>query len=284
MLDELLELMDVKLVREHDGMVQFEGATYTKFPSPQVFGGQVLGQAMMAAGRTVGDDRKVHSMHGYFLRPGDVHVPITFDVENLRDGRSFSVRRVLALQNGVPIAGMSASFQVPSGGLDHAGTMPDVPGPESLPTTADLLGHVNHPTAYYFSHERPFDVRHVSSPVYLSPSERRESSMAVWMKTVAPIPDEQRLHRALLAYASDYTMLEPILRRHGLAWNSGQRMASLDHAMWWYRPVHVDQWLLYCLDSPSAQSGRGLGIGRIFSEDGELVASVAQEGMIRPPR
>ncbi len=276
--------MDVRPLGTENGREFFEGARYTKFPSRRVFGGQVLGQAMMAASLTVDPARPVHSMHGYFLRPGDALVPITFEVENLRDGRSFSSRRVLAIQHGRPIAGMSASFQTEDDGLSHADRMPSVPGPESLPPTRDLLGHLDDPTAQYYSHERPFDVRHVSVPIYLEADPSPTARMAVWMKTVAPVPDVQLLHRALLAYASDYTMLEPILRRHGLAWTSGQSMASLDHAMWWHRPVHVDQWLLYALGSPSGQGGRGLGIGRIFSEDGTLVASVAQEGMVRPPR
>lgn len=282
MLAELLDLMDVSPLAPSNGRTVFEGGTYTKFPSPQVFGGQVLGQAMMAASRTVDRERLVHSMHGYFLRPGDMHVPITFEVENLRDGGSFSVRRVLALQHGQPIAGMSASFQVPAEGLDHQQPMPEVPAPETLPTTAEILGHLDDPTARYFSHERPFDVRHVTAPIYVYPADERSGEMAVWMKAVAPIPEEPLLHRALLAYASDYTMLEPILRAHGLAWTSPMRIASLDHAMWWYRPVRVDEWLLYCLGSPSAQSGRGLGVGRIFAADGSLVASVVQEGMVRP--
>lgn len=276
--------MDVRPLGTENGREIFEGARYTKFPSRRVFGGQVLGQAMMAASLTVDPARPVHSMHGYFLRPGDPLVPIAFEVENLRDGRSFSARRVLAIQHGRPIAGMSASFQTSDEGLDHADRMPSVPGPESLPATRDLLGHLDDPTAQYYSHERPFDVRHVNQPIYLEADPSPTATMAVWMKTVAPVPDVQLLHRALLAYASDYTMLEPILRRHGLAWTSGQAMASLDHAMWWHRPVHVDQWLLYALGSPSGQGGRGLGVGRIYAQDGTLVASVAQEGMVRPPR
>lgn len=281
----LLDLMDVRPVGTDDrGHELFEGATYQKFPSGRVFGGQVLGQALMAASLVVAPERPVHSMHGYFLRPGDPALPITFEVELLRDGRSFSVRRVLALQKGVPIAGMSASFQVTSPGLDHADAMPVVPSPDELPSTAELLGHLDNPVAYYYSHERPFDVRHVNVPIYLTADPEPTASMAVWMKTVGPVPDVPLLHRALLAYASDYTMLEPILRRHGYAWADRLPMASLDHSMWFHRPVRVDEWNLYVLGSPSAQGGRGLGIGRIFDAAGRLVASVAQEGMVREPR
>ncbi len=284
-LQDLLDTMDVRRVGSDEGDRElFEGARYTRFPSRRVFGGQVLGQSLMAASLTVDPARPVHSMHGYFLRPGDPLVPIVFEVENLRDGHSFSSRRVLAIQHSRPIAGMSASFQVHADGLDHADTMPEVPGPESLPTTAELLGHLNDPTAQYWSHERPFDVRHVTQPIYVAADPNAESTMAVWMRTVAPLPDLQLLHRALLAYASDYTMLEPILRRQGLSWISDKTMASLDHAMWWHRPVKVDEWLLYTLSTPSASGGRGLGVGRIFSQDGALVASVAQEGMVRLPR
>ncbi|MFV0457805.1 MAG: acyl-CoA thioesterase [Actinomycetales bacterium] len=284
-LAELLQLMDLKrLGRDEAGRDLFEGARQLTWPSARVFGGQVLGQAMMAASLTVEQDRPVHSMHGYFLRPGDSQVPISFEVERLRDGRSFSARRVLAIQHGRPIAGMSCSFQLPADGYDHAQPMPQVPEPESLPSTADLIGHVEHPLAQHYSHERPFDVRHVTEPIYLSAAPEPTSWMAVWMKAVGPMPDRPLLHRAVLAYASDYTMLEPILRRHGLSWTSGQVMASLDHSMWWHRTARVDEWLLYVLDSPSAQGGRGLGFGRIYTQDGRLVATVAQEGMIRPPR
>ncbi|EMY35246.1 acyl-CoA thioesterase [Arthrobacter crystallopoietes BAB-32] len=254
-------------------------------PHGRVFGGQVLAQSILAAVRTVSDDRDIHSMHGYFLRPGDASAPITFGVQRLRDGRSFSARRTHAYQNGVPILSMIASFQAPAPGLDHQEAFPaGIPKPESLPSTADLLGEFDHPIAQQWAFQRPFDIRHVQSPLYLSAEGEKEPTNAVWMKAKGPLPDDLNLHRAALAYASDYTLLEPILRRHGVAWISpGMKFASLDHAMWWHRPFRADEWLLYVQNSPSASGARGLGVGRIFSRAGELVATVAQEGMMRVP-
>ncbi|MDQ4502316.1 acyl-CoA thioesterase II [Sinomonas sp. ASV322] len=254
-------------------------------PRHRVFGGQVLAQTLMAASRTVPADRLVHSMHGYFLRAGDADESITFGVERLRDGRSFSARQVHAYQDGRPILSMIASFQTESEGVDHQTPMPtDVPDPESLPSTADLLGSIDHPIAQYWAFDRPFDVRHVSPAVYISAAGERVARNAVWMKTFGPMPDDERVHRAALAYASDYTLLEPILRRHGLSWvTPDMNVASLDHAMWWHRPVRVDEWLLYVQESPSAHGARGLGVGRIFTRDGAHVATVGQEGMIRVP-
>lgn len=253
-------------------------------PRGRVFGGQVLAQAIIAANRTVEPDRTIHSLHGYFLRPGDSEKPITYGVERLRDGRSFSARRAHAYQNGAPILSMITSFQTEDEGVDHQEEMPDVPGPESLPTTADLLAGLDHPMARKWSDDRPFDIRHLDGGVYLRPDPGRPASQAVWMRTHGPMPDDQSLHRAALAYATDFTILESILRRHGLAWSTpGVSFASLDHAMWWHRPVRVDDWLLYMQASPSASGARGLGIGRIFSRDGALVATVAQEGMVRVP-
>ncbi len=283
-LRSLISMMDLRALGEDDrGQDLFEGDSQ-KQPHGRVFGGQVLGQTLVAASRTVQRDRPVHSMHGYFLRPGDSTEPIQFAVERLRDGRSFTARRVHALQFGKPILSMIASFQDVDGGFDHADEMPDVPGPDELPTTAELLGHIDHPATRYWSYGRPFDLRHVEQPIYLKPDPEPTARQAVWMKAVAPLPDDDLLHRAVLGYVSDYTLLESVLRRHSQSWAVGVKMASLDHAMWWHRPVRVDEWLLYVQSSPSAQGGRGLGIGRIFSQDGRLVASVAQEGMIRPPR
>ena len=254
-------------------------------PHHRVFGGQVLAQSLVAATRTVEEDRAVHSMHGYFLRPGDANKPITFGVQRLRDGRSFSARRVHAYQEGTPILSMIASFQTEDEGIEHESEMPaGIPDPESLPTTADLLGKFDHPVARHWAYERPFDIRHVDPPLYVSAKGEREARNAVWMKTFGPMPDDANTHRAALAYASDYTLLESILRRHGLSWiTPGMSVASLDHAMWWHRPVRVDEWLLYVQESPSAQGARGLATGKIFSRDGQHVASVAQEGMVRVP-
>ncbi|MEG9248512.1 acyl-CoA thioesterase II [Arthrobacter sp. Soc17.1.1.1] len=254
-------------------------------PGRRVFGGQVLAQSLIAAMRTVDASRDVHSMHAYFLRAGDSDQPITFGVQRLRDGRSFSARRTHAYQNGVPILSMIASFQTPDEGIVHQDTMPTgMPDPESLPTTADLLGRLDHPVARAWAFERPFDIRHVDAPLYLTNEGSREPRNAVWMRSLGPLPDDPDLHRAALAYASDYTLLEPILRPHGLSWiQPGMSVASLDHAMWWHRPVRVDEWLLYVQSSPSASGARGLAAGRIYNREGELVASVAQEGMIRIP-
>ncbi|WP_349930129.1 acyl-CoA thioesterase II [Glutamicibacter mishrai] len=262
----------------------FVGQTPTQNRN-RVFGGQVLAQSIMAATRTVDEARVVHSLHGYFLRPGDPNQNITFGVQRLRDGRSFSARRVHAYQNGEPILSMIASFQEPSEGLEHHDPMPiEAPDPESLPTTADLVGHLNHPVAKEWAFERPFDVRHVTEPIYLAGDKNQVADSAVWLRTTSAMPDDLALHRAALAYASDYVLLEPILRAHGLAWvHPGLSIASLDHAMWWHQDFRVDQWLLYVLHSPSASSARGLGTGQFFNRDGQLVATVAQEGMIRLP-
>ena len=284
-LQGLLDVLDLQAQGvDEQGQDLYVGASQPQ-PHGRVFGGQVLGQTLVAAGRTVQTGRQVHSMHGYFLRAGDSSEPITFAVERLRDGRSFSARRVHAIQFGKPIMSMIASFQDQAPGFDHQDQMPDVPGPEDLPTTADLLGQLDHPVARYWARGRPIDVRHVESPIYLQPAQERVARQAVWMRTVAPLPDDPLLHQAVLGYASDYTLLESVLRRHGASWAMpGFKAASLDHAMWWHRPARADEWLLYTQASPSASGARGLGAGRIFSRDGRLVASVAQEGMLRPPR
>src|SRR3954467_15610296 len=211
-------------------------------PHGRVFGGQVLAQSVIAAGRTVeegdGGPRHIHSLHGYFLRPGDSSHPIRFAVERLRDGRSFSARRVHAIQFGKPILSMIASFQDEAPGLDHQDPMPDVPAPDELPTTRELLGHIDHPVAQYWARERPMDLRHVQSPLYWQAARERVARNAVGMRTPAPMPDDPLLHRAVLGYASDYTLLESVLRKHGGTWAMpGLKAASLDHAMWWHRPV-----------------------------------------------
>ncbi|MFF1573816.1 acyl-CoA thioesterase [Leifsonia sp. NPDC058292] len=254
-------------------------------PLGRVFGGQVLAQSIMAATRTVDSERHIHSMHGYFLRPGDVNLPITFSVDRIHDGRSFSTRRTQAYQSGLPILSMIASFQDEDEGFDHQVPMPTgIPDPESLPNSAATLENVEHPVAQYWASERPFDMRHVPSPIYLTVEGEHVAHQAVWFRTIDALPDDPELHRAALAYASDYTIMEPVMRRHGVAWATpGLKAASLDHAMWWHRYARVDEWLLYVQESPSASGGRGLALGRIFSRDGRLVASVAQESMVRVP-
>jgi acyl-CoA thioesterase-2 len=254
-------------------------------PTGRVFGGQVLAQALLAAGRTVDPGRLPHSLHGYFLRAGDVTTPIGFDVERMRDGRSFSARRTHARQGDGPILSMIASFQEDQPGLDFAEHPPrGVPGPEDAPSAAEQLAAADHPVARFWT-ESAFDVRHVGGAVYLRPDDERTGRQLVWMRTRGAVPGDQLLHRALLAYACDQVMLEPVLRHAGLSWSAnGLSMASLDHAMWWHRDVRVDQWLLFVQNSPSGQGGRGLGAARVFDRDGRLVASIAQEGMIRVPQ
>ncbi|MEO5920314.1 MAG: acyl-CoA thioesterase II [Pseudolysinimonas sp.] len=254
-------------------------------PGGRVFGGQVLAQSLVAAIRTTAPDRFVHSMHGYFLRPGSVDLPITFSVDRIHDGRSFSTRRTQAYQDGQPILSMIASFQDVDEGLDHQIDMPaDLPDPESLPSTADVLANVDHPVARFWATERAFDIRHIGGPLYLQAGEDRTPHQAVWMKAVGTLPDDPNLHRAAIAYASDHTILEPVLRGHGLAWGTpGLKVASLDHAMWWHRDGRADEWMLYVQDSPNSIGGRGLSTGRIYDRGGRLLASVAQEGMIRVP-
>jgi acyl-CoA thioesterase-2 len=254
-------------------------------PHGRVYGGQVLAQSLVAATRTVDDARVAHSLHGYFLRAGDITLPITFSVDRLRDGRSFSTRRVQAYQNGEPIFSMIASFQDVDPGLEHFEPMPDgITPPEQLPSAADLMGENPHPVAQYWSKARPFDLRHVEKPIYFSVDGEKVAKQAVWLRALGDLPEDANLHQAALAYLSDYTILESIYRRHGIAWSHpGLKSASLDHAMWFHRPVKVDEWLLYVQTSPSAQGGRGLAMGHIYSREGALVATVAQEGMVRVP-
>ncbi|WP_207457230.1 acyl-CoA thioesterase [Herbiconiux sp. SYSU D00978] len=284
-LDSLLAALDLTDTGARTSEDIFTGPSQW-VPGGRVFGGQVLAQSLVAAIRTVAEDRVVHSMHAYFLRPGDVSQPITFSVDRIHDGRSFSTRRTQAYQYGQPILSMIASFQTDDPGLEHQVEMPlDVPDPESVPDENQLLGGLEHPMAKYWATSRPFEMRHVPSPVYLSVEGERVASQAVWMRSIGPLPDDENLHRAALAYVSDYTLLEPIIRRHGVAWATpGLKAASLDHAMWWHRFARVDEWLLYVQESPNAIGGRGLTTGRIFDREGRLVASVAQEGMVRVSR
>ena len=265
----------------------FEGKSQL-MPHHRVFGGQVLAQCVMAAGLTMRDvesrhgPRPIHSLHGYFMRPGDDTMPIRFAVEEMRDGNSFSTRRVHAIQKGAPIMSMTASFQAPADGFDHQDPMPDVPGPDGLRSLSELLGEANHPTAEHIREKRPIEQRHVEVTNYVDPAPDHVPDQHVWMRTVGALPEDTLLHSAVLAYASDYSLLEPVLRRHGETWgNRDLRVASLDHSMWFHRPVRADDWILYTQHSPSATSGRGLGIGYMFSRDGRLLATTAQEGMVR---
>ena len=276
----LLRVLDVERVDD----THFIGGSERK-TGQRVFGGQVLAQSMLAAARTVAADRVPHSVHGYFLRPGDIDKPITFAVELMRDGRSFSARRTHALQDGEPILALTTSFQVPQDGLDHQRSAPTgVPGPDDVPDGIAALAARGHPLASYWARTSAFDLRHVGRHLYGHPDEERSDRQLVWMRARAPLPDDETLHRALLAYACDQVMLEPVLRRHGLSWaTEGLSIASLDHAMWWHRPARADDWLLYVQESPSAGGGRGLGGARLYDRAGAHVATVAQEGMVRVP-
>ena len=258
-------------------------------PHGRVFGGQVLAQSVIAAGRTVNDlddatarPRRIHSLHGYFLRPGDSDQPLRFTVERLRDGHSFSARRVHAIQYGKPILSMITSFQTDADGLDHQDSVPAAPDPEILPTLAEVFTEMDDPQANFWSKEKAVDLRHVEGAIYVRPGRQLASRQSVWLKTPGRLPDDPLINAAVLAYCSDYSLLEPVLRCHGLAWSDSRlRVASLDHAMWFHRHGRADEWTLYTQSSPSASGGRGLAAGRMFTADGILLATVAQEGMMR---
>ena len=255
-------------------------------PWPKAYGGDIVAQSAAAAAQTVPAETRIHSMHGYFARPVDVGVEVRYDVETVRDGRSFSLRTVRGYQNGALVATTTASFHVPEPGDDVASAMPvGIPDPESLPSTADVLSGVEGPAAEYWSHGRSFDMRHVPSPVYLPGDRGREPHQAVWVKAFEALPDDAVTQAVALAYVCDYTILEPILRASGYAWaDPGLMTASLDHAMWFHRPGRIDEWVLYAQEVASAQDGRGLATGRFFDRAGRLLATVAQEGVIRPKR
>lgn len=251
----------------------------------RVFGGQVIGQALVAATRTVEEGRFVHSLHAYFVRPGDPSVPIIYDVENIRDGGSFATRRVTAIQHGKPIYFMTASFQDDEEGFEHQAPMPDVPMPETLLGEAELkerfLTQAPSHIRAYWERPRPIELRPVALDHYFS-TEKLEPNQDIWVRTTGPVPAERHLQAAVLAYLSDMTLLDTSLFAHGTSvLDRRLQVASLDHAMWFHRPPVLDDWLLYSQDSPSAFGGRGMTRGAIFSRSGTLLASVAQEGLIR---
>ncbi|WP_148588908.1 acyl-CoA thioesterase II [Streptomyces sp. WAC01526] len=264
---------------------------------PRVFGGQVAAQALVAAGRTVPADRPPHSLHAYFLRPGDPGAPIVYTVDRIRDGRSFTTRRVVAVQHGQPIFHLSASFQAAEEGLEHQEPMPPAPDPLELPTAAEMLPrHAERFLApgvaeRLLEARAAIDLRYVDEPPYVTAGEPRDPRSQVWFRTQGKLDDDGEIPRPLLdiclvTYVSDMTLLDSILLAHGRGgWAVGDVVgASLDHAMWFHRPLRADEWLLYDQESPTAQSGRGLGKGRIFTADGQLAVSVIQEGVIRVPR
>ena len=280
-LDELLGLLDLEQIevnifrgRSPDERVQ------------RVFGGQVAGQAMVAAGRTVPADRPVHSLHAYFIRPGDPAVPIVYTVDRVRDGRSFSTRRVSAIQHGQTIFTLSASFHRPEPGPEHADPMPAAPPPETIEPNVARLARLLGPDRMR-PHMHPIDVRSVGPLSAEAARDRslRTTSNLVWLRVDAELGDDPLLHVCLMTYASDMTLLDSVLTGHGLFWQDGQMSgASLDHAMWFHRPFRADRWLLYAQESPAAYGARGLAHGQVFTESGELVVSVMQEGLVRAGR
>ena len=275
-LQELIELLALERLEENLFRGQSQDLGWGA-----VYGGQVLGQALSAASQTVPKDRPVHSLNAYFLRPGDVTKPIVYDVDRIRDGGSFTTRRVVAIQKGEPIFNLAASFQKSEGGLSHQDTMPEVPEPETLPTDqermAKLADKLPDALRTLAKADRPFEMRSMTPKDAATRPERH-----VWMKTASKLPDDPALHAYLLAYASDYSFLTTSLLPHGIHWPSpGLQIASVDHVMWFHEPLRVDAWILHTMDSPRAAGARGLVRGRIFSKDGRLVASTAQEGLIR---
>lgn len=276
----LLSILDLERIEEN----LFRGV------SPQdgwqrVYGGQVLGQALVAAVRTVPEERVAHSLHAYFLLPGDPKVPIIFQVERLRDGGSFTTRRVTGIQHGKAMFAMSASFQKHEPGLDHQIKMPKVPMPEDLPSEKELLtifdGDIPEDIRNYWKRERPIEMRPVDVSRFLKRT-KGVAEQSIWMRATGKLPDAFPLHQCVLAYASDFTLLDTALIAHGkLMFDHDMQMASLDHALWFHRPFRADDWLLYVQDSPSSQHGRGVCRGSVFTRDGILVASVVQEGLIR---
>lgn len=279
-MQELIERLDLEKLEEN----LFRGS------SPQngwqrVFGGLVIAQALMAAQRCVDPDRIVHSLHAYFMRPGDPSIPIIYQVERIRDGSSFTTRRVVAIQHGKAIFSMSASFQVEEPGFDHQVAIPNVPAPESLMGEAEFraafLAQAPDTVKKYWGRERPIEIRPTSLTHYLS-REKLEPEAHIWVRASGIVPDDRHYQAAILAYLSDMTLLDTSLYAHGTSiFDPELQVASLDHAMWFHRPCRLDDWILYTQDSPSAAGARGMTRGSIFTRDGRLIASVAQEGLIR---
>jgi acyl-CoA thioesterase-2 len=277
--DQLLEVLDLR----QTGEMTFLGSS-PKIGPQRVFGGQVAGQALVAAGRTVDPERRVHSLHGYFVRGGDPTEPIEYAVERVRDGRSFSVRRSVALQRGRPIFFMSASFHRAEEGLDHQAPAPqDVPAPEDVPTMADRLARYPERLGVWAVIPRPIDARYIGEPGWVAPGDRpAQVRQRVWMRIDGKLPDDPLLHACALTYASDLTLLDSVLSVHGEVWGPGGVVgASLDHALWFHRPFRADEWFLYDCWSPSASGARGLATGRMLTRDGRHIATAVQEGLLR---
>lgn len=294
-LERLVKVLTLGGPSDYRGHAYLNGESLY-FPTGRVYGGQVIAQSLMAAAATVPEGRLPHSIHGYFIAPGDIHQDLLFDVERLRDGRSFSARRVNVTQAEGAILTAIASFQeAGQKGVEFADSMPaDVPGPEGLTSAKQLMAPFagKSPFANYYAERSPFDIRHVTPTVMLRPdrasAEADSGRQMVWMRADVPeggsLEVSQTMHRAMLAMECDQVMMEPVLRRAGLSIATpGISYASIDHSMWWYRDVDISEWHLYVQDTPTAAHGRGLGMAKVYSQDGELVAAMAQEAMIRVP-
>jgi acyl-CoA thioesterase II len=278
--NDLIDLLDLEEIEQNHYR-----ATSPNEGWQRVYGGQVLGQALVAASRTVPEDRQAHSLHGYFLRPGDTTIPILYKVDRIRDGRSFTTRRVVAIQHGRPIFNMSISFQTEEAGFSHQFEMPEAPPPDALMDERELRAQwaAKLPAEHQesFNRERPIDVRPIDPQDIFHPDQRPPRQMC-WMKSRDPLPDDHRLHQCVLAYLSDWSLLDTATLPHGVSFlQNDMQMASLDHAMWFHRPFRADDWLLFVQDSPSASGARGLNRGLIYRRDGALIASAAQEGLMR---
>ncbi|MBF0301951.1 MAG: acyl-CoA thioesterase II [Desulfamplus sp.] len=279
-LDELLNLLKLEKIEENI----FRGDSQD-LGFGNVFGGQVLGQSLSAASQTVESSRRVHSMHGYFMRAGDSSKPIVYTVDCIRDGKSFTTRRVVAVQKGRPIFSMSASFQEEEAGFEHQDIMPDVAGPEGIESQTEASRKIAHKIPKHLVDkmvcETPIEIR-VVNPVNPFTPEKKSPKKYAWFKAISNIPDDIAIHRYMLAYASDFNLVTTSLYPHAKTfWSPDMQVASLDHAMWFHRDFRMDEWLLYDMHSPSASRSRGLNIGKVFTRDGRLVATVAQEGLIR---
>src|SRR5690242_19440529 len=279
-LDELLELLELEPLEVN----LFRGLSPDE-AQQRVFGGQVAAQALVAAGRATDPTHPVNSLHAYFLRPGDPDVPIVYEVDRIRDGRAFTTRRVVAIQHGRAIFNLSASFQVVEPGPDHQMEMPDVPGPEDLPTLRErlepYLGRFDPQTVDLLTRELPIESRAVGDPHWLEPTPRAPAQ-DVWIRANGILPDDPLLQACVVAYASDLTLLDTATLPHAIGHSGHYQMASLDHAMWFHRSFRADEWLLYHQVSPSASHARGLALGHVFRRDGTLAVTVMQEGLIRP--
>ncbi|MDO9432386.1 MAG: acyl-CoA thioesterase II [Pseudomonadota bacterium] len=282
---ETPEILVETLALERIEVNLFRGVSPEDGPG-RIFGGQVIAQSLLAAYETV-EDRVCHSLHCYFIRPGDPRIPILFEVDRSRDGGTFTTRRVIAVQNGKQIFNLAASFQVAEEGFEHQAPMPDVPGPESYAAEADaqkakMLENASEEMRRMMNRPRPIEMLGRDNYGFGRKPKPGEPKSDTWMRAVAPIGDEARMHQVILAYASDMNLLSTAMRPHGVAWQTpGLQSASLDHAMWFHKPSNFNDWHLYTQDSPSASGGRGFVRGAIYDAQGELVASVAQEGLMR---